>query len=180
MGRKSKLTEKQWEEVGRRHLEGESLRSLAREFGVGESTVREKISAQSAQIKKVANQIVEVEIAKKNLPVSAQISALNLAQRLLMISESLSDAAVAGANTAKLISERTHEKLSKLQTLTDEDVKGAIAASMAVNQSGKMGMDILTLTTKPNGAGALNNPGNSDPRHIQDLTDDELLEIARG
>ena len=62
MGRRSKLTDKQWIEIERRHLDGESIRSLAKEFKVAESSIRERISAQSKRIIDVANQIVETKL----------------------------------------------------------------------------------------------------------------------
>ena len=121
MGRKSKLSEKQWDDMKRRNLDGETLRSLAREYGVSESTAREKISAQTAQIKNVANQIVATAMAVKELPLSAQVSAHNLADKLLAISMSLSDAAIAGAITAKRINEAAQNHIANKK---DADLMG--------------------------------------------------------
>ncbi len=39
MGRKSSLTEKQWSEIERRLVNGESARSLAREFEISEAAI---------------------------------------------------------------------------------------------------------------------------------------------
>lgn len=49
MGRKSVLTNEQWAEIERQHLvEGESINSLAKEFGANEGTIREKINPNKA------------------------------------------------------------------------------------------------------------------------------------
>ncbi len=50
MGRKSKLSAEQWAEVERRAAApGASLRSLAREFGIADSTLREHLQARQAE-----------------------------------------------------------------------------------------------------------------------------------
>jgi len=153
MGRPSKLTEKQWLEVERRHLDGESIRSLAKEFGVSESTIRERISAHSKRIIDVANQIVETNQAVKSLSISAQISAHTRAQRLISIQNSLDDAALAGSNVSKRISEAV-EKRTKLRTdeelLDSEDMKALMAAGLVSNTHAKLGLDLLNIATKPN------------------------------
>lgn len=157
MARRSKLSDKQWEEIQRRNLEGESLRSLAREFGIGESSARERISAQTAQIKTVAKQIVETNNAIKALPISAQVSAYNLADKMMAISMSLSDAAVASAATAKRINESTRIKCERMtdEELHDPDtIRSIMAAGMAANTHAKTGLDILTISSK---SSALNN-----------------------
>ena len=174
MGRKSKLSEKQWDDMKRRNLDGETLRSLAREYGVSESTAREKISAQTAQIKNVANQIVATAMAVKELPLSAQVSAHNLADKLLAISMSLSDAAIAGAITAKRINEaaQNHIANKKDADLMGEDgLKAMMAASMIAKTAGKMGMDLLNLATKP---GAMKGDGNGQGSKLVSLTAEEI------
>lgn len=152
MGRKSKLTDEQWEEIKTRNLAGESLRSLAREFGVGESTAREKVSAQTAQIKDVAKQILNTKAAISALPVSAQISAYNLADKMMIMQGDLSDAAIAGANTAKLLNEAMNKRLILARAtkdgVTEDDISVAMKSSMTANSAGKISMDMLTLASR--------------------------------
>lgn len=174
MGRKSKLSEKQWDDMKRRNLDGETLRSLAREYGVSESTAREKISAQTAQIKTVANQIVETAMAIKELPLSAQVSAHNLADKMLAISMALGDAAVAGALTAKRINEAAQNhtaKKSDAELMGEEGVKAMMAASMVANAAGKIGMDLLNLAAKP---GAMKQDGNGQGSKLVSLTAEDI------
>lgn len=101
MGRRSKLTEKQWMEISQRALNGEPMRALAREFGIAESSLREKISAQNAQIKALANQKVTLESKIKALPVTAQVQVFNLADELAAIQTNIVGAGRYGSVIAK-------------------------------------------------------------------------------
>ena len=151
MGRRSKLSEKQWAEVIRRHVDGESIRSLAKEFGVGESTIREKISAESAQIKKVSNQIVETNRAVKALPISAQIVAHSRAQRLLAMESLADDVAMAGLGHAKRVSSAISARMEAMQDeelMDGENLKQLMAAGMVINTHSKLGMDALAIASK--------------------------------
>jgi hypothetical protein len=153
MARKSRLTENQWADIGRRHLAGEKLRPLAREFGIGESTAREKISAQTAQVKKVATQIVETQLALNELPIPAQISAQNYAHKLMAIVSNLGDAAIAGSSIAKRVSESTNRHI---ETLADDELldeatqKTLMSAGMIASSHGKLGLEVLNMASKPN------------------------------
>lgn len=104
MGRKSKLTEKQWARIGERFLAGESARSLGPEYGVSEAAIRQRFSSQHKKIKSVANQIIEAENAFKELPIASQIATQNLTAQLRSISDHLASAAQFGAMTAHRLS----------------------------------------------------------------------------
>lgn len=149
MGRPSKLTEAQWESIGKRLLAGEGGRELAREFGVAESAIRKRFSAQVKKIKDVANQIVATEIALKALPVSAQISAHDLAAQLRSISTHLASAANYGAATAHRLSGIAHAKVSEIddaKPLDDESIetlKGIAVLTRMANSSSEIGINLL-------------------------------------
>ncbi|MES2973377.1 MAG: helix-turn-helix domain-containing protein [Pseudomonadota bacterium] len=114
MGRKSKLSERQWQEIGRRLLAGEKGRALAKEYGVSEAAIRARFSAQNAEIKSVANQIVATESALKSLPISAQIAAQDLAAQLRSISGHLAGAANFSAATAHRLAGIAHAKVQEI------------------------------------------------------------------
>jgi hypothetical protein len=115
MGRKSSLTEKQWAEIGKRLLSGkESARSLAREFGTSEASLRRKFPAQRKDVKAVANQIVAAEVALRNLPIASQIDALTLADELKAISTHLAGAGKYGAMTAHRLSGIAHGQVERI------------------------------------------------------------------
>ncbi|WP_422846880.1 helix-turn-helix domain-containing protein [Acidovorax sp. M14] len=149
MGRKSKLTERQWEQIGKRLLAGESGRALAKEFGVSEATIRGRFSAQVAEIKTVANQIVATEQALKALPISAQIAAHNLADELIAISTHLAGAGKFGAATAHRLSGIAHAKVQEIDDAAplDEEsmdaLKGVAVLTRMANESSQIGMNLL-------------------------------------
>ena len=70
MGRKSALTDKQWSDIEKRMLDGESVRSLAAKYGIAESAIRKKLSARTKDIKTVANQLATAESNFAALPIS--------------------------------------------------------------------------------------------------------------
>lgn len=114
MGRKSKLTDAQWQDIGARLLKGEKGRVLAREFGVSEAAIRARFSARNEEIKTVANQIVATEAALKALPISAQIAAHNLAGDLIAMSTHLAGAGKYGAATAHRLNGIAHAKAQEI------------------------------------------------------------------
>jgi hypothetical protein len=114
MGRKSKLSADQWAEALRRVAEGEAQRAVARSLGISESALRERVSAQAAQVKNVAHQIVATERALQALPVTAQITAHNLAAKLRSISDNLASAAELGAKTAHRLHALANSEVAKV------------------------------------------------------------------
>lgn len=149
MGRKSKLTEKQWQGIGERLLKGETARSLAREFGLSEAAIRARFSARNKEIKSVANQMVAAESAFKALPVSAQIAAHNLADELRAISSHLAGAARFGAATAHRLSGIAHSKVQEIDDaapLDDESftaLKGVAVLTELANDASRIGLNLL-------------------------------------
>jgi hypothetical protein len=150
MGRKSKLTERQWEAIGKRLVEGEKARALAREFGVSEATIRGRFSAQVAEIKTVANQILATESALKALPISAQIAAHDLAAQLRSISGHLAGAANFGAATAHRLSGIAHAKVQEiddakpLDEKSFESLRGVSVLTDMANKASLIGMNLLS------------------------------------
>jgi hypothetical protein len=149
MGRKSKLTEEQWAQIRTRLLEGESGRALAEEFGVSETAIRKKVSSQVSEIKSVANQIATAQTALSKLPISSQISAQTLAQRLMSISNHLASAADYGAATAHRLAGIAHMKASEIDDgapLTEESMqtlKGVAVLSRMANEASEIGVNLL-------------------------------------
>lgn len=123
MGRKSSLSDKQWGEIERRSIAGESGRKLAAEFGITEGAIRKRLGAQVKDIKSVANQIVETNRALKALPIGAQISAQSLAEELMAISMHLASTAKYNAATAHRMAGIANAKAAEIDDaapLTDE------------------------------------------------------------
>ena len=78
MSRFSKLSPAQWTEAFRRHLSGEPMRALAREFGVTEFAIRRRISTQCAQVRTAAFALAEAQSELASLPVADQHRALRM------------------------------------------------------------------------------------------------------
>lgn len=151
-GRKSKLSEQQWNEIRKRLLAGETGRDLAKEFGVSESAIRLKFSAQIAKIKTVANQIVTAEKTLHTMPISAQIATLTLADDLRSISSHLSSAARFGAATAHRLSGIAHTQVAKVDDadpMESQEALQAIAALTKIsNDASKLGLDLIVASKK--------------------------------
>ncbi len=149
MGRKSKLTEKQWAVIGKRYLEGESARALGPEFGVTEAAIRQRFSAQHKEIKSVANQILATEAAFKSLPTASQIATHDLAAKLRSVSSHLAGAAEYGAATAHRLSGIANACVQKIDDAEPlgaesmESLKGVAVLTKLANDSSQVGLNLL-------------------------------------
>ena len=103
MGRPSKLTDHQRAEILRRMATGESTRSLAREFGVAESTLRGNLSAQVPKIRNIANKMVSAEKELAKMPVSAQVATRTFADHLRAINDNVAMAVRASSESAAFL-----------------------------------------------------------------------------
>jgi ABC-type transporter Mla subunit MlaD len=149
MGRQSKLTDAQWERIGKRLLAGESPSALAREFGVSKSTISGRFSERVQNVKDAANQIVAAENALSKLNISEQIAARSLADDLKAISQHLAGAARFGAATAHRLSGIAHNKASEIDDgapMSEESRNAlgniAVLTKMA-NEASEIGLNLL-------------------------------------
>lgn len=148
-GRKSKLSEVQWKDVEQRMLAGESVRAIAKSYGVSETAIRLRKSSQVKDIKTVANQILATEIAFKALPIASQISAHNLADDLRAISTHLAGAGKYGAATAHRLSGIAHCKVQEIDDAAPLDadsleaLKGVAVLTKLANDSSQIGLNLL-------------------------------------
>lgn len=157
MGRKSPLTPEQWAQVERRHLiDGESIRALAKEFGVDEAAIRRKINPQkSASVgpDKSAKSLKELAVSQVRAEstirdISAQISALSadrqqtfrdLKQSLTNISGHLASAAEYGAATAHRLLGIAHGKVAEIDDSTPLTTEESVASLKSIAVLTKMG-----------------------------------------
>lgn len=164
MGRKSALTPEQWAEVERRHLvDGESVNSLAKEFGVNEGTIRKKINPNNSEREKSGKPLRELALEKIHadkrvkdiseqiaaLPIARQQIVTDLAQRLSNISGHLASAAEYGAATAHRLAGIAHMKAAEIddaQPLDEESIKslkGIAVLTRMANESSEIGLNLL-------------------------------------
>ncbi len=161
MGRPSKLTPKQWAEVERRFLTGEKADALGKEFGVSGAAIRERFSALRGKVESVANQMVASERALRELPVSAQLSALSLADELRAISMHLASAAKYGSATAHRLAGIAHGKVQEIDDAAPlegsmDTLRNVAVLTKMANEAGAIGMNLLAANKdlmKPSGDG---------------------------
>jgi len=164
MGRKSSLTADQWIDVERRHLvNGESIRSLAKEYGVDEAAIRRRISPQKSARGQTAKSLLslakeKIQVEEKAKEISAEIAALPVARqhivsditrKLTSISHHLGSAAEYGAATAHRLAGIANSKVAEIDDaapMTDksmETLKGIAVLTKMANESSEIGINLL-------------------------------------
>lgn len=147
MGRKSKLSDKEWADVRERLLAGESVRALAREYGVSSSRISEFKTERVDLIKDAANQLVAAECSVKSLKLADQPIALDYAARLRSLSSNLLEAAHNGAETsAKLsrIAKRQAALVDEHEPMNSQQELQSIAALTKLsNDAAQTGVNLL-------------------------------------
>lgn len=122
MGRKAKLTPQQIKHYQDRHVEGESIRSLAKEAGVSEVTLRGYIGETARKINNVANQIVAADWALKSLPIAAQAQAQDRAARIQRMKANLESGMEMLSGNFMRLASMSQTELSKVdETALTED-----------------------------------------------------------
>lgn len=147
MARPSKLTPDQWEEVGRR-VATEGVRALAKEFGINAAAISRRFSQQTqAQIRNVAQQIVQTQNALSALPPAQQVSAISLADKLRNISTSLASAAELGAATSHRLQQLAHDEVAKVNgkdaAADGTALRGAAGLVQLANQAATIPLNLL-------------------------------------
>lgn len=141
MGRPSKLTPTQWDEVGNRLAAGESAASLSREYGISQATISQRFS----EFPKASIQRIGKELAA--LPPKAQQAAVSLADELRSISAHLAAAARYGSATAHRLQALAHGEVQKIDDanplVSVEALKGVHALTRLANDAASTGLNLL-------------------------------------
>lgn len=149
MARPSKLTDAQWEKIGKRLLAGEKTADLSREYKVSPAAISQRFSKRTETIKAVANQLVATEQAFGKLNVSEQFAARSLADDLKAISEHLAGAARFGASTAHRLAGIANAKASEIDDGSPvsegslQALKGIAALTRMANDASEIGLNLL-------------------------------------
>ena len=143
MGRPSKLTPTQWEEIGRRLVSGETAAALGREFGVSQTVISQRFSKfPKSEVTRLGNELAL-------LPPQAQMAAVSLADELRTISTHMAGAARYGASTAHRLAGIANGKAIEIDDgapVTDESLntmKGILALSRTANEAAHIGLNLL-------------------------------------
>lgn len=147
MGRRPSLTPEQKAEAELRIAAGETLRSLAREFGVSPATMFRSVSKQSEQVRTVAHQVAAAQTALAALPVQQQYSALTLADKLRSISSSLASAAELGAKTSHRLQALANSEVVKVDDenplASVENLRNVGVLTKLANESAHIAINLL-------------------------------------
>lgn len=148
MARPSKLTPDQWKEVERRVIAGDPIRAVARDFGINEAAIRQRVSTQTPRVKMVAEKLAEAQTALAELPVHQQYIAVSLADKLRNISDNLAAAAQYGAQTAHRLSALANSEVAKVDDAEPlasvENLKGVAALTKLANESATIALNLLS------------------------------------
>lgn len=147
MARPSKLSPEQWAEVERRAAAGEGVRALAREFGVDEAAIRRRVNPQTPQVRAVAEKLADAQTALAALPIPQQYIAVNLAEKLRNISQSLASAAELGAATAHRLHALANAEVSKVDDAEPlaslENLRSVGVLTKLANESATIPLNLL-------------------------------------
>jgi len=168
MGRRSSLTAKQWEYVGKQLLppHNRSARSLARELNTSEASIRRKFPSRRKDVKDVANQIIAAEDNFKQLPLASQIDALTLIDEIKTTRTHLMSAANYSAMNAHLLTRIANTELNKIDE-ADVANQGALLMTAMTYQSSateasKIPLKLFEIASRPQTAIQINNTNQSD------------------
>jgi len=159
MGRKAKLTPEQIKHYRDKHVEGESIRSLAKKANVSEALLRSYISDSAQKIKSVANQIVATEIALKSLTISAQIAAQDRAARIQRMRANLESGMEMLSGNFMRLAFMSQTELSKVdesalrEDASSERLKTVSRLTAMANASVEVPMRMAATLAQAEGAG---------------------------
>ena len=150
MGRPSKLTDKQWGEIGRRLTNGEGVNELAREYKVNKAAISRRFSQQTEMLRNLANTIVTADRTLESLPVAQQSCVMNLVDQLKGIQNDYAKAAGAGAKTAAHLAGIAQRKAEKLGDDVETEALRPIAAlAETANKSAAMASNLIAANKQP-------------------------------
>ena len=150
MGRPSKLTDRQWAEIGRRYAQGERPADLAREFKVSRPAIVARFSDKVSEIRTAANALASAEMTIERMPVPDAMAARALADHLKGVSNNLARAAESGSRVSAALSDiaekhtrRLVQRMDEEGVLMAEELKPVVALVETANRASTIGMGLL-------------------------------------
>ena len=147
-GRKQNLTPEQWSEIAARRAKGETVRALAKAYGVSPASISEHCSDRVQQLKTKATQLFQVEAMVSALPIAEQNAVRSLADKLKSVSSHAASAAEYGMMTAHRLSQMAHAETDKIDPCKQshenaEVVKSVMVLTTGANEASKIGLNLL-------------------------------------
>ena len=149
MGRNPKLTDVQWDKIGKRLLAGESTSALAREFGVSKASVSARFSGRNKTVRDAAQHMVSADNALSKLTFAEQRAARTMADELLAISNHLAGAGRYGAATAHRLSAIAHGRAElipdsgPLKQEEKDEIQAVAVLTKLANDASQIGIDLI-------------------------------------
>lgn len=163
MGRKSALTPEQWAEVEHRHIvKGESLNSLAAEFGVNESSLRKKVGRKRNDQESVREELRDLAARKARadrdmkkvteeieaLPVVRQMIVSDLALKLTNISTHIASSAEHMASASHRLAAMMRDQIDKIDEVdplrkSAPEIAAAAALGRLANDAAHIPLNLL-------------------------------------
>lgn len=151
MGRPSVLKPHIKTEILRRLAMGEKAPDLRKEFKLTETTFRRNFSEAATKVREVATALATAEAAFEELPVSAQVTARDLANRLKGISMSMAQASEIHASNAKKLARMAQTTLDGVDPQSvalglesaDEGIKRVMRLTTVSNEASRMPMGLM-------------------------------------
>jgi len=157
MARPAKLTPNQIAEMQRRHLAGERVTDLAKQFKVSKALVSTLVSKRLETQKTMAKQLVAFEEKFEQLPVYEQNNIRSIADQLKGISANLANAAYTGSLAAQRVNElvykhsllvegdveRLNETATGVAQINEDALKNMMKLSQVANEASKIPLNLL-------------------------------------
>ena len=150
MSRPSKLSESQWQEIGRRLVLGESARSLAREYGVSETAIRKRFGSHAKEILTTAKELSSVEQKVKKMEVGSQALVRTVTDYLNSIGTNLALAADRNTRTSARLAALAETQMTKVEEGDMGALPGVSILTKCSNEAASIGVAFLG-TNKPKG-----------------------------
>ena len=131
VGRTRQIDDELIAEIDRMRARGYTLREIAAKTGISVTSVRNNLSLDSAEVRRVAEKITEAEAAFNELSTVSQLACRDLADELRLISFNLAGAAGHGSFTAFRLSALAARQVGKVDAddpMANPEVLQAISA----------------------------------------------------
>lgn len=174
--KKPKITRKMAEDAFQRcTVGGESVASVAREYGVHHHALQSaisKFSEQPIKVRQVAKKLAEANQELMGLQPVARSAAMELADNLKMASLNLSSAALSSSATAKRLAKQAEQLSEKVNNETDEGVaalRDVVVLTKAANEAASLPLDMLK-NSKPDLSDKPRHAPSAEQKTLDDAT----------
>ena len=191
MGRKSVLTDEQWEAIRQRLLKGETSRSIAEDFPISAGAIRQRfgkiagIATQSDQVQETARKLADAQLALQALPPVNRPAALDLAASLQEISAALARTAAYTTKTSLRAAALANSEMAKVDDadpMSEKSLnalKGVSALPNLSNEASSIGLNLLNANRDRMPATEADETPSIDVSKLSNETLMELLSAAR-